>query len=158
MALGRVVRDVYELHRIRACRQKVHVELELDEAAVVLGDSDALRRVVDNLITNALQPMPRGGRLRVTLRRREARVILVVEDSGVGIPTDHVGRIFEPFWTTKAAESDPKRRGTGLGLAVAYGIVRAHGGDIGVRSEPGVGTTFEVRFPAGAEVSDVSDV
>lgn len=147
VALAEVVRDVCGHHVARARRQHVDVKLDLDEAAVVPGDREALRQVVDNLVTNALQAMPSGGPLRVELRRREGRAVLVVEDRGVGIRAEHLERVFEPFWTTKDREADPERRGTGLGLAVAHGIVRAHGGDIVVRSEPGRGTTFEVRLP-----------
>jgi signal transduction histidine kinase len=89
---------------------------------------------------NAVQAMPRGGTLTVRTRREERSALVELEDTGPGIPEEVRTRIFEPFFTTKAS-------GTGLGLAVVKRIVEGHGGEISVRSRPGAGTVFSLRFP-----------
>lgn len=101
-----------------------------------------------NLVTNAKQAMAEVAgerRVRVSMRRAgPERVRLVVEDTGPGIAPELIPTIFDPFVTTKGAN------GTGLGLSISYGIVREHGGHIGVESRPGAGTSFTVELPVGA--------
>ncbi len=106
------------------------------------GDEDQLRQVFTNLIINGLQAMETGGRLSVsTVIDPETSCCLVsIGDSGAGIPADVKEKLFTPFFTTRT-------RGTGLGLAVSYGIVKDHGGDIRVESEPGQGALFTVVLP-----------
>jgi two-component system NtrC family sensor kinase len=87
--------------------------------------------------------MPEGGVLRITSRRNGNSVQVEVADTGVGIPHDNVTRIFEPFFTTKEIG-----KGTGLGLAVCYGILTEHGGSLDVQTTPGVGSTFTISLPA----------
>jgi PAS domain S-box-containing protein len=101
-----------------------------------------LKQVFLNLITNALDAMPRGGTLAVSTLRAGDGVAVRFADTGIGIPQDHLGRIFEPFFTTK-----PTGRGTGLGLSVSLGIVQEHGGRIDVESQEGQGSTFTVWLP-----------
>ncbi len=107
---------------------------------LVLADPDQITQVVWNLARNALEAMPDGGRLDVTLLLRGQEVALCVRDQGRGIANEDQRRIFEPFRA-------PGGSGTGLGLAIVYRIVRDHGGDISVRSAPRQGTEFEVRLP-----------
>jgi PAS domain S-box-containing protein len=109
----------------------------------VLVDAKQLQQVLVNLFTNAVQAMePRGGgTLVISLQPRATVVCMDVEDNGIGIPTEVVPRVFDPFFSTKA-------KGTGLGLSVSYAIVRAHGGDLTVRSVPNEGTTFMLTLPA----------
>ena len=118
-----------------------------DAAALADLDADQMRQVLTNLLTNALAAMPSGGRLTVRTRVDQEHVWFEVEDTGVGIPKENINRIFEPFFTTKQIG-----RGTGLGLAVSYGIVKMHRGSIQLKSnaEPTVGqtgTTFTVTLP-----------
>ncbi|MCC6900407.1 MAG: response regulator [Polyangiaceae bacterium] len=123
-------------------------ELELvlgDEPAIAHTDGRQLERVVVNLVKNARDALPHGGRIAVVLRRAAQGIELSVSDSGTGIAPDVLPHIFEPFFSTKAAD-----QGTGLGLACTYGIVRQLGGTITVESEPGRGTTFRVRLPAAS--------
>ena len=109
----------------------------------VLGAFDQLRQVLLNLFLNAIQAMPQGGRLTVTASTAEpGRVCVEVKDTGTGIPSDVLPHIFDPFFTTK----EPGQ-GTGLGLSVTASIVKKHGGEIHVTSEPGRGTTFHVCLP-----------
>ncbi len=108
----------------------------------VVADESQLRQVFLNLIRNGLDAMPEGGCLQIRAFANPAAgtVVVEVEDRGPGIPPEHLGRIFDPFFSTKEG-------GTGLGLAVSYGIVRSHGGHIDVESEPGRGTRMRVVLP-----------
>jgi signal transduction histidine kinase len=126
------------------------VQLELSRSTtlpLILVDTNQIKQVVLNLVHNALQAMPSGGRLRIMteIRRRNEHnwVIVSVSDNGLGIDSQDINRIFEPFFTTKS-----HRGGTGLGLSVTYGIVMDHGGTIEVESQPGMGSTFMVWLPA----------
>jgi two-component system sensor histidine kinase HydH len=105
-------------------------------------DRDLFKQALLNLMLNAEQAMPDGGELTLQIRMDADRVCLDVIDTGKGIDPDDLGKLFRPFHTTKPG-------GTGLGLAMTRKIVRAHGGDIEVQSEPGRGTKFTVRLPAG---------
>lgn len=126
----------------------------------VIGDATQLHQVMLNLCVNARDAMASGGKLRLRARNVELddsyvsmlpgatvgpNVLLEVEDSGTGMPPDTIERIFDPFFTTKGIG-----QGTGLGLSTVLGIVKSHGGHIGVQSEVGVGTTFQIYLPAVA--------
>jgi signal transduction histidine kinase len=108
---------------------------------VMDGDRFALGRVYRNLITNAIQATPAGGRITVTTSRANERVAINVTDTGAGIAPDRLGRIFDDFVTTK-------KNGLGLGLAVSKRIVEQLDGTIDVASEVGRGTSFTLQFPA----------
>jgi signal transduction histidine kinase len=102
-------------------------------------DAGQIRQAVLNLVVNAVQAMPHGGRLTVRTLLEGATVVVEVEDSGPGIPEEVQARIYEPFFTTKAT-------GTGLGLPVVRRIVEGHGGELRLRTGPG-GTCFSMRLP-----------
>ena len=104
-----------------------------------------LELVIINLILNAFQAMPDGGRLTIGVRRDGAEVVIEIGDTGPGIPKAHVSKIFDPFFTTR---SDSRR--SGLGLSVSHSIVRQHGGSVDVRTSRR-GTTFVVRIPVARE-------
>ena len=114
------------------------------------GNPGKLQQVFLNLIFNARDAMPGGGTLQVRSRTQGDSIIVEVVDSGEGIPSELHHRIFDPFFTTKQADrsSGSMSSGTGLGLAVTYGIVQEHGGAIAVESEPQRGTCFRLEFPA----------
>jgi signal transduction histidine kinase len=120
-----------------------HIEVVTDfhEVPPVKAVPSDLREVLLNLVFNALDAMPDGGRLRLTCRGEKDAALLSVSDTGTGIPSNVLPRIFEPFFTTKG----PQR--SGLGLSVSYGIVRRHGGNLTVESRPGTGTVFTVQLP-----------
>jgi two-component system NtrC family sensor kinase len=102
-----------------------------------------LNQVFMNLIVNALQAMPGGGRLCISGQRQtNGQIVLCFRDSGCGIPQAVIGRIFDPFFTTK-----PVGQGTGLGLSVSYNIIKRHGGQITVESVEGQGTAFTLILP-----------
>jgi two-component system sensor histidine kinase PilS (NtrC family) len=118
------------------------VTLDVDPGPhVCLADGDQVAQVFWNLARNALEAMPGGGRLEVTLRRVGAEVVLSVRDHGRGMGKDEQRRLFEPI-------AGGGGMGAGLGLAIVFQIVRQHGGDISVHSDPGSGTRFDVRLPA----------
>ena len=123
-----------------------HIEMGMDltaEPTWVRVDRAQLLQVLMNLVINARDAMPDGGRLRIRTGRQEGHVLLSVSDTGTGILPDHLPHIFEPFFTTK----EPGQ-GTGLGLATVHGIVTQSQGRISVESRPGNGTEFTVLFPA----------
>ena len=116
----------------------------------VRGDGGQIQQAVIALATNAIDAMPNGGKLEFYVRQDPRRIIIEVSDTGIGIPTEDLPRIFEPFFTTKEVG-----KGTGLGLAVCYGIVSEHSGRISVRSSPGKGTTFTISLPLQAPITNV---
>lgn len=120
----------------------IAVELRADEGPFwVRTGAGFVEQVLHNLVSNARDAMPEGGTLRVDLRGSQTSVTLVIADSGAGMDDATRERIFEPFFSTKGS------RGTGIGLATVYGIVRQCGGEIQVESAPGHGTTFTVELP-----------
>lgn len=154
--LNRIVR-----HRIKdfsSSHRDIHLNVNLaDDLYAVEADARQLEHVVLNLLANAADAMPAGGNLNIRSRnlpgtdsqndRPDAaapnRVQLILTDTGTGIKAEIIDRIFDPFFTTKEME-----RGTGLGLASAYGIIKNHNGHITVKSEKGEGTTFNILLPA----------
>ena len=131
---------------------KVTVNAQLTpELPVVFGNAGKLQQVFMNLIMNARDAMPRGGELTIATECENHSVHVEVTDNGVGIPPDHLNKIFDPFFTTKATS-----RGTGLGLAVTYGIIREHSGTIQVESAVGRGTSFRLEFPTARKAVNVS--
>ena len=134
------------------------VAIVLRAPGKILVDPGQMEQVIMNLAVNARDAMPRGGKLTIETAESRARrglrgshvgekpgphVMLAVSDTGIGMDPATQARMFEPFFTTKEAG-----KGTGLGLATVFGIVRQSGGTIAVDSEPGTGTTFRVYFPA----------
>jgi PAS domain S-box-containing protein len=138
---------------------RIGFSLQVDEdLCAVEADEGQIGRVVQNLVLNAEQAMPLGGRIEVLVRNAPARggdaaavgpgaVEISVRDSGIGIPPELLPRIFEPYFTNK-------ERGSGLGLATSYSIIRNHGGEIRVQSEPKKGSTFTVSLPASAAAAE----
>jgi photoactive yellow protein len=123
---------------------RVHFATELaDNVPPVRANPGALREVFVNLLRNAVDAIEGEGRITVRTRADGERNIVEVSDDGQGMPHDVQEKLFRPFFSTKG------ERGTGLGLATGYAIVRRHGGDIEVASSPGEGTTFTVRLPVG---------
>lgn len=109
----------------------------------VVADADQLQQIFLNLLINARDAMPHGGTLTVSTAFEKGNVLIKIADTGPGIDDAAAEHVFDPFFTTK-----PAGRGTGLGLAVCYGIVSAHGGTITIEKAPGCGTIFAVRLPA----------
>jgi len=145
--LNEIVEDVAALTGHLLETSNVEFELKLSKNLPwVLMDRDQIKQVVLNLLHNALHAMPSGGKLSVKTEARQKDkkewLIMAVQDSGEGIKAEDVDRIFEPFFTTKAKDG-----GTGLGLAVSYGIVTDHEGFIDLQTTSDMGTCFNVWLP-----------
>jgi signal transduction histidine kinase len=149
--VNRVIRETLSLVEpmLRASRISLNTQLS-PSVPPVFGNAGKLQQVFMNLIMNARDAMPRGGELTVATECENSTLHVEVADNGVGIPSDHLSKIFDPFFTTKG-----KARGTGLGLAVTYGIMREHSGKIGVESTLGKGTTFRLEFPTARKPVNV---
>jgi len=133
------------IHQQRGDNVQIEVEAARD-FPFVLGDAGQLQQAVVALATNAIDAMPGGGRLTLRASASAENVIVEVKDTGIGIPPEIMTKIFDPFFTTKDVG-----RGTGLGLAVCYGIVSEHGGRLDVRSNVGAGTTFTISLPIASQ-------
>jgi signal transduction histidine kinase len=139
-----IVEETLELVRPAVAAARLTLTVEADAALPrLLAQRSELQQVVLNLLTNALDATPPGGTIHVSTHLRGDDVEIAVADTGCGIPTPELKRVFDPFVTTK----DPQR-GTGLGLFICAQIVHDHGGHIDVSSEPGYGSTFRVLLPA----------
>ncbi len=119
----------------------LEIKKDTDELPPVAGDESELREVFTNIIFNAVEAMPKGGKITVKTQTDKKSVSVSFTDSGTGIPDEVKQKIFDPFFTTKGV------RNTGLGLSVAYGIIQRHQGNIQIESQPGEGTTVVVRLP-----------
>jgi signal transduction histidine kinase len=108
----------------------------------IMGNRGRLQQVLMNLLLNAVDAMPEGGTIAVRASASAGRVRLTVSDTGVGIPAEHLEKIYDPFFTTK-----PRGQGTGLGLSVSYGIIKEHAGTLTAESAPGEGSRFIVSLP-----------
>ncbi|MEP6946526.1 MAG: ATP-binding protein [Acidobacteriota bacterium] len=144
--IGDVVSSAANLisHQKRGDRIELSIDLEAG-LPMVNADGGHIQQAVIALATNAIDAMPDGGKLKFRALRQASRLIIEVSDTGVGIPPDDMSKIFEPFFTTKEVG-----KGTGLGLAVCYGIISEHGGRLNVRSNLGKGTTFSIVLPLPA--------
>jgi two-component system, NtrC family, sensor kinase len=141
--VNRVIQDTLGLVEHQLQKSAIQVTLNLEPALPpVKGNAGKLQQVFLNLLLNARDAMESGGTLAIASRSEDGFARIDVTDSGLGISPEHLARIYDPFFTTKGA-----RKGTGLGLAVTYGIVREHGGNIEVDSRPGAGSRFQVELP-----------
>jgi signal transduction histidine kinase len=145
------VYDAVKIHKYACSEQSINLEVAMEKKLPpILIDQDQVRQALTNLITNALDAMPRGGTLKITAGMETLNdvryVFLKVSDTGHGIEKDKLPLIFEPFFTTKEIG-----RGTGLGLSITRKIIEEHGGFIKAESVPGKGSTFYLYFPQQSE-------
>lgn len=155
--LGSLALDV--LRQAQVLADKVELKLGTVEAVHVKGDSDRLKQLLFNLITNAIKYTPEGGRVTVSVEQRGPYALLKVQDTGIGIPKEDLDHIFDRFYRVDKARSR-QMGGTGLGLSIAQWIAEAHHGKIWAESEVGKGSTFYVQLPCidPAPVSDSSSI
>jgi PAS domain S-box-containing protein len=139
--IASVINEMIELMRHELNQKKIQVEFkEINKISDVYFDRTQIRRVLLNMIRNATEAMPNGGKLKIWTDSRNSRAIINIEDTGIGIPSDEIEKIFDPFYTTKEF-------GTGLGLAIAQQILHEHGGQIYCNSTVGEGTIFSIVLP-----------
>jgi len=145
--INTVIRDTLNLLEHQLKTSNVRLESSLNaNLPPIMGNPGKLQQVFLNLFLNAKDAMAGGGTLRVATEVN-GHVGVSITDTGSGISPEHVKRIYDPFFTTKSAPREGQRRGTGLGLAVTYGIIQEHAGKIEVESQAGSGTTFYLEFP-----------
>ncbi len=132
----------------------INVVTELGEIPDIVGDPAEIRELLTNMIFNAVDAMPNGGTITLRVRAADHAVVLEVEDTGTGMAEEVRQRCLEPFFTTKGDH------GSGLGLAMIYGIVQRHGGTLEITTQLGTGTKFTIRLPThhGATVNEVANV
>lgn len=146
--LDSMFHETYELFKAQASASEITLQFQAAEATPpVYADRDRIMQVLSNLIGNSMKFTPSGGMITLRAEPQRDRVRCTVADTGPGIPREHQGEIFNPYWQAKRAE----RLGAGLGLPIAKGIVEAHGGSIWVESEPGKGTRFFFTLPVYRE-------
>jgi two-component system NtrC family sensor kinase len=145
VAVDKALEEALSLLNHKIEMQQIVLERKLAASAVVSADFGQLRQAFVNILLNACDAMPEGGRLTVsTARLADGKTVeIAFTDTGAGIPPENLSRIFDPFFTTK-------EMGTGLGLSVVYGIVQKHGGEMKAESRPGAGTTMRIRLPIAA--------
>ncbi len=161
--LSALARNAVEEQRMASDARSLELNLRLESGPVVVADEQALSRVLDNLLSNAVRLSPEGSTLTVAVGSRRGWAWLAVRDEGPGIVEEHQERVFDRYFSSRAqdqepsdAQSDPQARhtGSGIGLAIARQIVEAHSGRLVLTSEVGVGSTFVIwipdRSPAGA--------
>lgn len=147
--LASLIRDTVALvsHQAAVANKRIAVEISPD-LSMVQADRQMLQQVMLNLLTNALDAIEGAGDVRITALPSSGQVEVLVEDTGCGIPPEHLAKIFDPFFTTKEVG-----KGTGLGLAICQGIMEQHGGSIEVRSDGlDKGTTVTIRLPVATRV------
>ncbi len=145
VAVAELLKDACEMTRprweTRSEFAPIRFALHADCTAHIQGDPVELREVLVNMIYNAVDAMPSGGEVRVSTQENRDSIVILITDTGTGMGPDVKQRLFDPFFTTKG------KAGTGMGLAVSFGIIRRHEGSIEVDSEPGRGTTFKISLP-----------
>jgi len=143
--ISRVLDDTLQLLEPQLRRNQIKIVRSYDEEApLVFGNAGKLQQVFTNLILNARDAILDGGRIEIsTSLAEDGSLIVGISDTGIGIAPENVAKIYDPFYTTKGVG-----QGTGLGLAVTYGIVQEHTGRITVESTPGKGTTFHITLPS----------
>jgi two-component system NtrC family sensor kinase len=143
--VNELIDEVVGMRQREAYLNNVAFEKEYDPALpAVFSDPSLLRQVLLNIINNAVDALPKGGKviIRTTPGEADDSVRIDISDTGIGIPREHLAKIFDPFFTTK-----PQGKGTGLGLSICHGIIQKLGGTISVESEVGKGTTFSIKLP-----------
>jgi signal transduction histidine kinase len=153
--LRKLLDDTLVLLEREMQKYRIAVELNLVDVPEVRAVGNQIQQVLVNLLINARQAMPSGGRLMISLGHDAASYLveLTVRDTGTGIPADKLPRIFDSFYTTKSGPDESGRGGTGLGLSACRQIIEAHQGRIRVESTPGRGTAFTIRLPVATRAA-----
>src|ERR1041385_7736166 len=150
VSLNDAVRDCARAAQVLAVRKGVRLKLEHDSPSIALnGDEELIRRMILNLLDNAVKYTPEGGEISLSLARQNGNAEIVVRDTGIGIPESAQPRVFDRFYRVDKARARAMG-GAGLGLSIAQWIVEVHGGEISVASAPRQGSTFTVVLPVGS--------
>ncbi len=146
LSLTEILEDLLELFESSAQEKNINLESNLLPEVIVKGDDSELSRLFRNLIENALQYTPSGGKVTVTMTRERQSVLVRIEDTGIGIAPKHLSLVFDRFWRADKARTR-RAGGMGMGLAIAKAIAEHHHGRISVTSQLNIGSCFEVKLP-----------
>jgi len=144
--LSRLMVEIYEDAQVLALKKQLKIEIDKKDHVKVHGNEELIVRLLWNVIENAIKYTPQGGIIRLRLEKNETMAVIMVEDTGIGIPAEDLPRIFDRFYRVDKSRSR-ELGGTGLGLAICKWIVEQHHGDIRVTSEPGKGSGFIITLP-----------
>jgi signal transduction histidine kinase len=139
-AMGTLIDEVIELVAAKAHTENIEIRKSYSALPELFVDPEFIKTCLYNILLNAFQAMPRGGKVTVTAASDDGRFLLSVEDTGIGIPEDRISRTFDPFFTTKST-------GLGLGLALTKRVIEEHKGKVEIRSAEGRGTTVTMTLP-----------
>jgi len=142
-SLREILDNTLNLVRYDKNFRKIDIRTEVSDTPPLKIDPDQIQQVFLNLILNARDAMPDGGRLEISVKQSDGNVEMHFADTGQGIDAEFKDKVFDPFFTTKGPT-----KGTGLGLSICYSIIKEHGGTIEIDSEKGKGTRFIIRIPA----------
>jgi signal transduction histidine kinase len=137
--LNDIIHNIYPLLQADGLRNNCEIEVCLGDIVDVYVDQNSIRQLIINMVRNGLDAMPRGGKIIITTKTYDEKVLLTIQDNGIGILPENRDKLGTPFFTTKD-------KGTGLGLAICYRIVQRHAANLTVESEPGQGTAFTIAF------------
>jgi signal transduction histidine kinase len=146
------LQEIISLIEYKLKNMNIELELVLAPVPPFHAQGERLQQVYINIILNALDAMPQGGKLRIELSQAGREAAVKITDTGAGIKAEHLSHIFDPFFTTKGTG-----KGTGLGLSISYAIIKEHEGRIQVESEPGKGTSFTIVIPMDLRVRKTED-
>jgi two-component system, NtrC family, sensor kinase len=146
ICLNQVIENSLTFLEARCAKKGIVIEKQFEKEVYIMADPNQIKQVVTNLTINAIQAMENGGKIIFTVKEVADKAVFSVEDNGIGISSEHISSAFMPFFTTKDVNE-----GTGLGLSVAYGIIKNHDGDIRVSSELQKGSVFEISLPLEKE-------
>lgn len=144
--LDEILEDILDEIDNQALEKQIAIKAEIAPNMMIMGHGTLLKRIFVNLIENALQYTPKGGKITVTLEAGDRQAWVRIQDTGIGIPSEQLPYIFDRFWRADQAR-DRRMGGMGLGLAIAQSLAIAHGGKIAVTSQPQIGSCFQVRLP-----------
>ena len=156
--LMKLVEETLFLLEREMSKYRIFVEKEYQPVPEILAEGNQIQQVLLNLLVNARQAMPKGGRIVVKISRDKEQdtVDLMIRDYGSGIPAEQLQSIFDPYFTTKTGPDDSGKGGTGLGLAACKRIIEQHNARIRVESSPGKGTAFTLKFPIAKNTKEIS--
>jgi signal transduction histidine kinase len=142
--LSKIIKNLYSLFKDYALTKGIKIEMEVDEDIYIFGDEKYLSRAIANLLDNAIKFNKQDGKIIIKLKEIEGKVILIISDTGIGIPEDKLDKIFDKFY--RADESRGVYMGSGLGLSLVKAVLDRHAAEIKVFSKENEGTTFEITF------------
>lgn len=145
--LSELLSNLIQLYEPQAQAKEIHLSGQLEEDLILFGDRAQLQRLFTNLLVNALQYTPSAGSIQILTERTQKQVIVTVQDTGIGIESSQIPKVFDRFWRATQSRTYSEN-GSGLGLAIAQAIAQNHGGQISVTSEVGQGSQFTVAFAA----------